>query len=493
MDSFGFLSLLPPLIAIILAIRTKMVYLALTIGIWLGWLVISNFNPITGTIATIDAFVEVFLDAGNTKTIMFCTLIGALLAFIQRSGGVEGFLNRITHLSGCLEDKKKFSYKVLIQLLAALTGILLFIETSISALTVGSVFRPLFDKNKISREKLAYIADSTSAPSSILIPLNAWGAFIMGLLVTQGFENPFKLLYSAFPYNFYPMLTILVVFLTILFGKNFKQMKLAEKRVLETDKLLNEGSKPMVSSEITDIKKLENVKPRARNMIIPMAVMVLSMPAYLILTGWETTLSKVEISGRIFAAIGNGSGSTAVLYAVISAILTGMIMYRYQKIMRTKEMIELALNGISGILPLALLMMMAFAISNVCKELGTGVYVAETTKNWLIPAIVPAIIFAVTSFVAFSTGTSWGTFAIMMSISVPLAQSLSVDLPLVIAATLGGGVFGDHCSPISDTTIIASMSSATDHIDHVRTQLPYALLCGAITFILYLILGLFTD
>ncbi len=489
MESFGILSLLPPLVAIALAIRTKQVYLSLTIGIWLGWLIISGFNPITGTVATINTFVNVFLDAGNTKTLMFCTLVGALLVFIQRSGGVEGFLQKINRLTSYFESKKNINNKVIIQLLAAITGMLLFIETSISALTVGSIFRPLFDKNKVSREKLAYIADSTAAPSSILIPLNAWGAFIMGLLITQGFENPFKLLYSAFPFNFYPMITILLVFLVIIFGKDFKIMKLAEKRVQETGKLLNEGSKPMVSNEITSIEKVENVKVRARNMIIPMAVMVLSMPFYLILTGWGSTLPESQLFSRIFAAIGNGSGSTAVLYAVLSAIFVAMIIYRIQNIMHTKEMIDLALDGISGILPLALLMMMAFAISNVCKELGTGVYVAEVSKKWLTPSLVPAIIFAITSFVAFSTGTSWGTFAIMMSISVPLAQSLSADLSLAIAATLGGGVFGDHCSPISDTTIIASMASASDHIDHVKTQLPYALFSGGITFILYLILG----
>jgi tetracycline resistance efflux pump len=489
MSEYGVLSLLPPLVAIVLAIRTKMVYLALTLGIWLGWLVISGFNPISGTVATINAFVDVFLDAGNTKTLMFCTLVGALLVFIQRSGGVEGFLQKINRLTSYFESKKNINNKIIIQLLAALTGVLLFIETSISALTVGSIFRPLFDKNKISREKLAYIADSTAAPSSILIPLNAWGAFIMGLLITQGFENPFKLLYSAFPFNFYPMITILLVFLVIILGKDFKIMRLAEKRVQETGRLLNEGSKPMVSNEITSIEKVENVKARARNMIIPMAVMVLSMPFYLILTGWDATSTESQIFSRIFAAIGNGSGSTAVLYAVLSAIFVAMIIYRLQKIMRTKEMIDLTLDGISGILPLALLMMMAFAISNVCKELGTGVYVAEVSKNWLTPSLVPAIIFAITSFVAFSTGTSWGTFAIMMSISVPLAQSLSADLSMAIAATLGGGVFGDHCSPISDTTIIASMASASDHIDHVKTQLPYALICGGITFLLYLILG----
>ena len=166
-----------------------------------------------------------------------------------------------------------------------------------------------------------------------------------------------------------------------------------------------------------------------------------------------------------------------------------MLLYRAQGIMRSKEMVDLTLKGISGMMPLALLMLMAFAIGAVCKELGTGVYVADVAKTWLSPSLVPFIVFVVSCFIAFSTGTSWGTFAIMIAIAVPMAQEMDANVHLAIAAALGGGVFGDHCSPISDTTILSSMASASDHIDHVKTQMPYALVAGGITCVLYLLLG----
>jgi tetracycline resistance efflux pump len=188
-------------------------------------------------------------------------------------------------------------------------------------------------------------------------------------------------------------------------------------------------------------------------------------------------------------AIGEGSGSSSVLYAVITALLVAMMMYFIQGIMNPKEAVNLTLKGISELMPLALLMLLAFAIGDACKELETGIYVANATKEWLSPELLPAVVFIISSFIAFSTGTSWGTFAIMLAISIPMANIHGAEITIVVAATLGGGIFGDHCSPISDTSIISSMASASDHIDHVKTQLPYALIGGAITVIMYLVIG----
>ncbi len=492
MEHYSFWSILPPILAIVLAIKTRQVFVSLLFGIWLGWVILSGGNLIDGTTSTIQALVDVFKEPGNTRTIMFSSLVGALIAFIQRSGGVEGFVNRINKTLMKIESKKSGKSRVIVQLMAWLTGTMIFVESSINALTVGTVFRPVFDKMKIPREKLAYIADSISAPTCILIPLNAWGAYIMGLIMAQGFENPFGVLLAAFPLNFYPMLAMAIVVTIIITGKDFGPMKKAELRAKNEGKVLRDGATPLISTDVVSLKKKEGVIARARNMIIPIGIMVGMMPLMLVYTGWSEVenISQYPWYEQIFKAVGQGSGSTSVLYSVLTSIIVSSALYIYQKIFNFKETIDLIFKGIGGLIPLALLMMLAFAIGNVCRELGTGVYTAELSKEWLSPNFVPVIVFVVSSFIAFSTGTSWGTFAIMIAIGVPMAQALDANLYLTVAAALGGGVFGDHCSPISDTTIISSMASACDHIDHVKTQLPYALAAGLVTAVLYLILGL---
>jgi tetracycline resistance efflux pump len=490
---YGFLSLLPPLVAIVFAIRTKQVFVSLLFGIWLGWIIIDDFNPLRGSLDTIQALVDVFKDAGNTRTIMFCALVGALIIFVQRSGGVEGFIRHVNNLLEKYERRRSGSNRIVVQVLAWLTGLLIFVESSISVLTVGALYRPVFDRLRISREKLAYIADSSSAPSSILIPFNGWGAFIMGLLALEGFSDPFATMFRAIAYNFYPILALLMVLVIIFSKKDFGPMVRAERRVMEKGKLLNDDAQPMLSGELTEVSMIEGITPKAYNMVIPILIMVVMMPVMLAITGWEAAMEKMpEASSvrQVLYAIGQGSGSTAVLIAVLTSTFFAMLFYRIQGIMRLREMVDLTLRGISGMMPLALLMMLAFAIGAVCKQMETGQYVAGVARVWLSPGFVPFIVFLVSCFIAFSTGTSWGTFAIMIAIAVPMAREMDANVYITIAAALGGGVFGDHCSPISDTTILSSMASATDHIDHVRTQLPYALTAGAITALFYLLIGL---
>jgi len=453
---------------------------------------LSGGNLISGTAATVQALVDVFKNPGNTRTIMFSSLVGALIAFIQRSGGVDGFINVVNKLLNKIENKNAGNSRKVVQLFAWLTGTSIFVESSINSLTVGTIYRPIFDRLNIPREKLAYIADSISAPTCILIPMNAWGAYIMGLIAAQGFDNPFHILLGAFPYNFYPMLAMAMVVTIIISGKDFGPMKKAEERAVKEGKVIRDGATPLISSEVISMERKEGVKPRAFNMLVPIITMVFMMPIMLVVTGWNHVegIETFPLWKQLLNAIGQGSGSASVLYSVLISISVGIILYRAQNIFSFKETIELIFKGISGLIPLALLMMLAFAIGTVCKELGTGIYIAEISKSWLSPNFVPFIIFLVACFIAFSTGTSWGTFAIMIAIGVPMANTLGANIYLTIAAALGGGVFGDHCSPISDTTIISSMASASDHIDHVKTQLPYALTAGAVTAFIYLILGL---
>jgi len=285
---------------------------------------------------------------------------------------------------------------------------------------------------------------------------------------------------------------MIAVILVITLQKDIGPMKKAERRAIEEGKVIADDATPMISNDVIALTKKVGIPAKAKNMIVPILTMVCMMPVGLIYSGWSQvkTSETLSFGNMLFKAIGNGSGSTAVVWAVLSALSIAAIMYRCQKIFKIPELIDLAFKGIGGLIPLALLMMLAFAIGKVSRVLGVGEYVAEISKAWLSPSFVPVIIFMVSSFIAFSTGTSWGTFAIMMAIGIPMAQSMEVSLPLTVGAVLGGGVFGDHCSPISDTTIISSMASACDHIDHVKTQLPYALSAGLVGAIFYLIAGL---
>lgn len=468
MDTHGWLSVLPPVLAILLAIKTKHVYISLLFGIWMGWTILSGGNPLTGIILTVNALVAVFQDADNTRVILFSAMIGAIITFTQYSGGVQGFINWIVG-KGIIQNRKSAG------ILAWFLGVVIFIESSICVLVSGAVSRPIFDKVKCSREKLAYILDSTSAPKCILIPLNAWGAFVLGLLAAQGVDEPVHLFISSIPFNFYALLALALVLGVVISGRDFGPMKAAETRVREQGKLLREGAEPLVSDDIIMMQPKPGVPLRAANMLIPVGVMVVSMPLVLLITG----------NGNLM----EGSGSLSVLWAVILGLTAGAAAYLVQGLLRINEITDIFMKGVGGLIPVATLMMLAFAIGDTCDALGTGPFVAQAAKASMPPGVIPAMIFVLSCFIAFSTGTSWGTFAIMVPIAVSMVEIIGLHPGLILAAVLGGGVFGDHCSPISDTTIISSMAAATDHIDHVRTQIPYALVAGSAALLLYLVFG----
>ena len=468
MIEYGWLSIIPPLLAIALAIKTRQVYLSLFLGIFSGWLIIEGWNPFNGMANAIQSCVNVFKDEGNTRVIIFSALVGALISLTQVSGGVQGFIDLI-HKKKLVNSRRQAS------VLSFFVGCSVFIESSISCLVTGTIFHPIFEKFKISREKLAYICDTTSSPICILIPLNAWGAYVIGLLSKENITNPIPTFFSTIPLNFYPIITVILAgFLAFTF-KDFSAMKKAEKRSLEKGKTIADGAVPVVSADISSLKPKAKIPHRAVNMIIPILTMIFMMPVSLLITG----------GGDLTA----GSGSTSVLWSVTTAIAVSGILSIGQKILTLHEVMEYILKGIGGLIPLAILMVFAFAIGDTCRTLGTGTYVASVADKFLNPNFVAPIIFVTSMFIAFSTGTSWGTFAIMIPIAVPIAQVMDINLSLAIASVLSGSVFGDHCSPISDTTIISSMASASDHIDHVRTQLPYALTSAFLAIILFTLFG----
>ena len=463
----SWISILPPLLAIVLAIWTRQVYLSLAGGIWLGWTILSDWHIGQGLAGAIESTVTVLGDAGDARVILFTLVIGALIATVEASGGVAGFVRWLERNRWVTDQRRA-------QLLAWVIGVVIFIESNITVLVAGSVARPLFDRYRSSREKLAYIIDSTSAPICILIPLNAWGAYNLGLLSGVGVEDPLGVFLGSIVYNFYAFAAVILALSVVLFGIDVGPMKKAEARAAE-GVVLRPGATPMMDEGILHSKEEPPVPPRAVNMVLPIAVMVLFMPLGLWITG----------GGDLRA----GSGSTSVLWAVLAGLAAAWILLALQRAYRVDELVKIGLKGAGGLVPLALILLLAIALGNVAESLGTGEFVARITEGVLPPVVFLPLIFLVSSAIAFSIGSSWGTFAIMIPIAVPAAASLGLDLSPFLAAALSGGVFGDHCSPISDTTIISSMAAATDHVDHVRTQLPYALTGGLVATVGFAIVG----
>jgi len=471
---YGWLSIIPPLFAIILAIKTRQVFLSLFLGIVAGWIIIAGGNILKGFELSLQSIVDVFKDSGNTRVVIFCALVGALISLTQANGGVQGFVDFIQKKNIVTSRKRAGVFSFLV-------GCMVFIESSISCLVTGTIFHPVFERFKISREKLAYICDTTSSPVCILIPLNAWGAYVVSLLEKEstygGFSDPVSLFLYTIPLNFYAILSVLFAGFIAFSYKDFGPMKKAENRSEKSGKTIADGAVPMISEEVASLKPKKGIQHKSFNMIIPIAVMMIMMPVSLLITG-EGNLTS-------------GSGTISVLWSVLAAILAAGLISLIQNILTLKEVMDYTLKGISGLVPLAILMVLAFSIGETCRTLGTGVYVASLSKDFLNPSIIAPILFITSAFISFSTGTSWGTFAIMIPIAVPTAVYADASLPLSLAAVLSGSVFGDHCSPISDTTIVSSMASACDHIDHVRTQMPYALLIAFISAILFFLVGSF--
>ncbi|PIE17122.1 MAG: sodium:solute symporter [Proteobacteria bacterium] len=462
-------SVIPPLVAIALAITTRQVYLSLFLGIWAGWTLLAGGDPLAGFAAAVEACVSVFGDAGNTRVIIFSAMIGALITITQYSGGVEGFVEALRRRRFAAQRRGAL-------LLSWVLGVVVFVESSITSLVNGAVCRPLFDDQRISREKLAYLCDATAAPVCVLIPLNAWGAYIAELLSDEGVAEPVEVLLDSIPFNFYPLLTLTFSLgFVVLLGRDFGPMRRAERRVRTSGQLLRPGAEPVISEDITGLRPPPGAPRRALNFVLPVLTMVAMMPVGLYLTG----------DGDLMA----GVGSTSVLWAVIAATVVAFLLAGAQRIVNLKQGTDLFFKGFGGLMPLAVLMVFAFAIGATTKTLGTGSYVANLASEVLAPQLAPALLFAVGAAIAFSTGTSWGTFAIMLPLALPMAAGLEIPAPLAVAAVLGGGVFGDHCSPISDTTIIASMAAGADHIDHVNTQLPYALTVAGVALGAYAIAG----
>lgn len=468
--------LLPPLVAIGLALWTKEVYLSLLAGLWLGTTIIVGGNPILGLRELVDQLVAVFEDPSNTRILLFSLLVGGLIALVQASGGVLGFINWASR-RGWGQTRRGA------EVLAWAIGMVIFVESSITCLIVGAINRPLFDRLKIPREKLAFYCDTTSAPVCMSIPLNGWGAFVLGLLAAQGItDGAVGLFASSLILNFYALFAILFGLLLAITGWRFGSMKTAEIRAETTGELLRPGAVPLVAEEIVELEPVADSGHKASHLLVPILVMVSTIFFGLYVTG----------DGQLM----QGSGSTSVLWAVIAAVASAIILYALpgsgkdgKQLMNPRESMALVLKGSGGLVGMVLLVALAFALGQVSRALEMGPYIISVVGTGWPAWWLPAMIFMVGAFVSFTLGSSWTGFAILMPIALPLAEGLGISMPLMLGAVLSGGVFGDHASPLSDTSLIASMSAASDHVDHINTQLPYALTLAGCTVVAFLIAG----
>jgi Na+/H+ antiporter NhaC len=447
-------SLLPPAVAIALAIRTRQVHLALLTGVWLGSTLASGGNPLAGMAGAVESVVQVLAEPSGARLLLFCLLIGPLVLYLEVFRGVEGFIDWI-------ESRRLVASARGARMLAWLVGVGIYIETNITLLVTGAVCRPLFDRYRESREKLAYLADSTSAPVCILIPFNAWGALVLGLLESQQVSDPVRVFVQAVPLNFYAVAALLLAGFTAWTGWSLGAMRAAEpgERTVEVP----EGVAPK--------EPPKPVPPRARNMVLPLAAMIAMLPVGLYVTGG--------------GVLGQGSGSTSALWAVLAGNGMVWLLVLGQRLSRPGELVRLGIRGMESLLGLVLILLLAMTLGDVCSRLGTGAYMADLLRDIVQPAAVLPTTFLVAAAVAFATGTSWGTFAMIIPVAVPAAMALEMPVAPFLAAALSGGIFGDHASPISDTTVVASLAAGTTVIDHVRTQLPYALLAAAVATVAF--------
>ena len=488
---FGWLSIVPPVLAVGLAVGSRQAVPSLLAGIWVGWIIAAGGNLFGGTAATIQSLIDVFGDPGQTRVVIFTLLMGALLLLLQRGGGVAGFLAWAGRWrwSGTRRGA---------QVLAACLGLGVFIESTITCLVVGAVARPIFDRLRVSREKLAYICDATSAPVCMLIPVNSWGAVTLGLLATQaslgtlGEQGPLAVFLAAVPLNFYAILSVLLVFVVAATGWDAGPMRRAERRAAEEGKLVADGARPVVTDTVLLGGTESEAPPRAANLIVPLTVMIGMVLTGIAVTG--VTGAAGIAAPTLMDYLDSASGSTVVLWGVLAALSVLAWMLTVSGAITGGDLVDVSFRGAGAMLPIATLLVLAFGIGAICDELGTGPFIAAQATPYLTPLLLAPLVFLISGAMAFATGTSWGTFAIMIPLALPLAATMNlegaaVSLPLVVSAVLGGGVFGDHCSPISDTTLISSMAAWSDHIDHVRTQLPYALAAAAGTVLLYLAAG----
>lgn len=480
----GWLSIIPPLIAIFLALIIRQVVVSLSLGIFSGALIYYNFDPIKAFLRFADTLmINVLIDKDHMFIIVFTLLIGGVVGVISANGGTAGLAKQITKLAKTPRSGMISSW---------LLGVMIFFDDYANSLIIGNMMRPITDKLKISREKLAYIVDSTAAPVASIVIISTWvgyevGLISDGLLAIGSTQNAYDVFISAIPYSFYPIATIFFVFLTSFMERDFGPM-------LKFEKNARSGNIKIDAADLEINESLNSENSKWFNGAIPIFVILFGTIVSLVATGvYNLQLAGIE-DYSLQNIINHADSFSSLLWASFAASIVAIVMSVSQRILSLNNAIEAWQKGIQSMLIAVIILVFAWAISSVTNDLKTADYIISLLSDSIDPRLLPALVFLICAAIGFSTGTSWGTMAIVMPIVIPLtfhvsnnfgleSESLQNVMLAVISSVLAGSVFGDHCSPIADTTILSSLASKCNHIDHVNSQLPYAILVGIISLI----------
>ncbi len=466
-----FWALVPPLIAIGLALLTKEVYSSLFVGIVAGAFLVADGSPVGALNAVLnDGFIAKLADSWDVGILLFLVMLGIIVALVNKAGGSRAY--------GDWARSKIKTRKGSILATFAL-GCVIFIDDYFNCLTVGSVMLPVTDGHKVSRAKLAYIVDATAAPVCMIAPISSWAAAVSGVVVGY---NGIELFIKAIPYNYYSLLTLVMIIVITVWNFDYGPMALHEKNAQENDDLYTTDARPYANAAVENI----SLKGKVIDLVLPVVFLVASCIVGLIYTGGF-------FDGETFIdAFGNCDASYGLPLGSLVALLFMFVMYLPRKILNFKDFMSCVPAGFVAMVPAILILTFAWSLSAMTGMMGGADYVAGLVSGSAagFQMFLPAIIFLVACGLAFATGTSWGTFGILIPIVVSLSSSLTEEMLIIgISACLAGAVFGDHCSPISDTTIMSSTGAQCDHINHVSTQIPYAATVAGVSFITYIVAG----
>lgn len=500
-EKYRWLTLLPPLIAITLAFITKEVVLSLFLGILSGTLIL-NFNSanfadglLKGILDIVNRFISAMSDPWNAGVIMQCLAIGGMIALITKMGGTKAVAEALA---------KRAKSPVSAQIVTWLLGLLVFFDDYANSLIVGPIMRPVTDKMRVSREKLSFIVDATAAPVAGLAIISTWVGLELSL-IKSGYEehlgqsvDAFGMFVETIPFRFYNIFILAFIVLSALMLRDFGSMYKAEHRARTTGKVLRDGATPMVNQEDESFNPKDESKISIWTAIVPIGVLILGALSGFYYNGYNAIMGGedaaliqlLQNSPASFNAIretfGNADASVVLFQSALLGSIVAAVMAVAKRILTVKEAIDTWVDGVKSLVITGVILVLAWSLGSVVKEVGTAYFLQDALGSTLPAVLLPSLVFIMGSIISFATGTSFGTMTILMPLVIPLAYAINPDhnfMIVSISAVLTGAIFGDHCSPISDTTILSSMGTSCDHMDHTKTQITYSLTVGAITVV----------